>query len=129
MTKKEIKKRMEAHVNESLAIRKLIIEYLAKEDCDCKKTTECCDECKDIIMSCGFDVLKEIVDTVLPNDTKKIVELEEGEMFYNPDGNEKLQFVELEKIKNGSLVVVDAISYDNELKSFLFNSDRVVEIA
>lgn len=121
MTKKELKEKMEAHVQESLNIRKEVSKILEE-----KKIND--EDLDTYIKTCTFDKLKNIVDIVIPNDTKKIKDLTKGEMFLNPDGSELLQFISLESAKDGKYVIVDATSYDNELKTYFFESDRDVEI-
>lgn len=121
MTKKELKERMEAHVQESLNIRKEVSKILEE-----KKLND--EEIDTYIKTCTFDKLKSIVDLIIPNDTKKIKDLTKGEMFLNPDGGELLQFLSLESAKDGKYVIVDAISYNNELKTYFFESNRDVEI-
>ena len=121
MTKKQLKERMEAHVQESLNIRKEVSKILEE-----KKIND--EDLNTYIRTCTFDKLKSIVDVTIPNDTKKIKDLTKGEMFLNPDGDELLQFISLELAKDGKYTIVDAISYNNELKTYFFESDRDVEI-
>lgn len=121
MTKKQLKERMEAHVQESLNIRKEVSKILEE-----KKIND--EDLDTYIRTCTFDKLKSIVDITIPNDTKKIKDLTKGEMFLNPDGGELLQFISLESTKDGKYVIVDAISYNNELRTYFFESDRDVEI-
>lgn len=121
MTKKQLKERMEAHVQESLNIRKEVSKILEE-----KKIND--EDLDTYIRTCTFDKLKSIVDITIPNDTKKIKDLTKGEMFLNPDGGELLQFISLESAKDGKYTIVDAISYNNELKTYFFESDRDVEI-
>ena len=121
MTKKQLKERMEAHVQESLNIRKEVSKILEE-----KKIND--EDLNTYIRTCTFDKLKSIVDVTIPNDTKKIKDLTKGEMFLNPDGDELLQFISLELAKDGKYAIVDAISYNNELKTYFFESDRDVEI-
>lgn len=120
MTKKEILERLEAHVQESLAIRKIVYEELTKD----------CNHCimADAVNTCSFDELKTIVDECMPNDKKAIKDLTMGEKFINPDSEQVLQFIELESVHNGKYFVVDVCTDDNELKTYLFNSKLEVEI-
>lgn len=121
MTKKQLKERMEAHVQESLNIRKEVSKILEE-----KKIND--EDLDTYIRTCTFDKLKSIVDITIPNDTKKIKDLTKGEMFLNPDGGELLQFISLESTKDGKYVIVDAVFYNNELRTYFFESDRDVEI-